>query len=97
VCGSDLDMNADKKLTEYKSVSTKKDKESKKNRFKRMITRPLRRSHSAGCEEDIPVHALFLDSDRHERNDRRRTDNTMAKIKGTTNYLQNIHIQLKIE
>lgn len=66
---SDIDINGDKRLTESKSVSTKKDKESKKKRFKRMITRPLRRSHSAGCEEDIPVHALFLDSDRHDRND----------------------------
>lgn len=66
---SDLDINADKRLTESKSVSTKKDKESKKRRFKRMMTRPLRRSHSAGYEEDVPVHALFLDSDRHERTD----------------------------
>jgi hypothetical protein len=52
-------MNADKKLTEYKSVSTKKDKESKKNRFKRMITRPLRRSHSAGCEEECSSIGMY--------------------------------------
>ena len=30
-----------------------------KGRFKKML-RPLRRSHSAGCSQDVPAHALFL-------------------------------------
>ena len=42
--------------------SEKKDKDSKKRRFRKMIGRPLRRSQSAGCESDlqVPEHALFL-------------------------------------
>ncbi|XP_033729065.1 uncharacterized protein LOC117318148 isoform X2 [Pecten maximus] len=43
-----------------KDKDTQAVKESKRRRFRRMITRPLRRSQSAGCEQDIPVHALFL-------------------------------------
>ncbi|XP_046576232.1 LOW QUALITY PROTEIN: uncharacterized protein LOC124284213 [Haliotis rubra] len=35
-------------------------KDSKRRRFRKMLTRPLRRSHSAGCAKDIPAHALFL-------------------------------------
>lgn len=46
----------------------KKEKDSKRRRFRRMITRPLRRSHSAGCEKDIPAHALFLQYNAKERN-----------------------------
>ncbi|XP_052092517.1 regulator of G-protein signaling 4-like [Mytilus californianus] len=42
--------------------STKKDKESKRQKLKRIITRPLRRSQSACCENEIPSHALFLDT-----------------------------------
>ena len=39
------------------------NRESKsKGRFKRIL-RPLRRSQSAGCSQDVPAHALFL---RHE-------------------------------
>ena len=35
-------------------------RESKgKGRFRRMLN-PLRRSHSAGCSQDVPAHALFL-------------------------------------
>ena len=42
--------------------SDKKDKDSKKRRFRKMMSRPLRRSQSAGCETDlqVPEHALFL-------------------------------------
>ncbi|KAL5012658.1 hypothetical protein ScPMuIL_011209 [Solemya velum] len=47
---------------------TKKEKDSKRRRFRRMITRPLRRSHSAGCEKDIPAHALFLQYNAKDRN-----------------------------
>ncbi|XP_021340940.1 uncharacterized protein LOC110441944 isoform X2 [Mizuhopecten yessoensis] len=43
-----------------KDKDTQATKESKRRRFRRMITRPLRRSQSAGCEQDIPAHALFL-------------------------------------
>lgn len=60
---SDLDLQSEIKSNESKTVYSKKDKESKRRRFKRMITRPLRRSHSAGCEKDIPAHALFLESE----------------------------------
>lgn len=42
---------------------TKKEKDSKKKRFRRMITRPLRRSQSAGCEKDIPTHFLEKSTD----------------------------------
>lgn len=55
-----------KSSTQYGQKLAKKDrdsqavKESKKRRFRRMITRPLRRSQSAGCEQDVPAHALFL-------------------------------------
>ncbi|CAG2257362.1 unnamed protein product [Mytilus edulis] len=49
--------------SEMKAVNmNKKDKESKRQRLKRIITRPLRRSQSACCENEIPSHALFLDS-----------------------------------
>ncbi|CAH1786295.1 unnamed protein product, partial [Owenia fusiformis] len=43
------------------SPKSKKDKnkENKKGRFKRIL-RPVRRSHSAGCAQDVPAHALFL-------------------------------------
>ncbi|KAK6195756.1 hypothetical protein SNE40_001115 [Patella caerulea] len=44
-------------------TKSKKVKESKKGRFRKMIPRPLRRSHSAGCAKDIPSHALFLQYD----------------------------------
>lgn len=55
---SDPEQNSDIKSTNM----TKKDKISKRQRLKRMITRPLRRSQSECCEKDIPSHALFLDS-----------------------------------
>lgn len=35
-------------------------KETKKRRFRKMLPRSLRRSHSAGSAKDIPSHALFL-------------------------------------
>lgn len=54
---SDPEQNSDIKSTNL----TKKDKISKRQRLKRMITRPLRRSQSEYCEKDIPSHALFLD------------------------------------
>lgn len=33
----------------------------KKRRFRKMLSRPLNRSHSAGCAKDVPAHALFLE------------------------------------
>ena len=54
---SDPEQNSDINSTNL----TKKDKISKRQRLKRMITRPLRRSQSEYCEKDIPSHALFLD------------------------------------
>lgn len=75
---SDLDQQQEVKSTNLKKIDdtsdpeqssdikstnmTKKDKISKRQRLKRMITRPLRRSQSECCEKDIPSHALFLDS-----------------------------------
>ena len=41
--------------------STTQKKDSKKRRFCKMLSRPLRRSHSAGCAKDIPAHALFVE------------------------------------
>lgn len=66
---SDLDLTSERTSTDSKSSCTKKDKESKKRRFKRMITRPLRRSKSAGCAHDIPAHALFVGSDNDKKRD----------------------------
>jgi hypothetical protein len=48
---------------------TKKEKESKRSRIKRMITKPLRRSKSDCCEKNIPRHAMFLDSDSSKASD----------------------------
>ena len=39
-----------------------RERERSRARFRRML-RPLRRSHSAGCNQDVPVHALFLKHD----------------------------------
>lgn len=35
-------------------------KDVKKGRFRKMLTRPLNRSQSAGCAKDVPAHARFL-------------------------------------
>ena len=66
---SDFDLHSDTKSVDSKQSYTKKDKESKRRRFKRMITWPLRRSHNAGCTNDIPAHALFVDSDPSQNGD----------------------------
>ena len=66
---SDLDLSSERTSTDSKCMSKKKDKESKKRRFKKMITRPLRRSKSAGCANDIPAHALFVGSDKDKKQD----------------------------
>ncbi|CAL1533601.1 unnamed protein product [Lymnaea stagnalis] len=42
------------------SNGTSKDG-GKKRRFRKMLSRPLNRSHSAGCAKDVPAHALFLE------------------------------------
>ncbi|RUS77441.1 hypothetical protein EGW08_014794, partial [Elysia chlorotica] len=34
---------------------------SKKRRFRKILSRPLNRSQSAGCAKDVPAHALFLE------------------------------------
>ncbi|XP_064616198.1 uncharacterized protein LOC135480314 isoform X2 [Liolophura sinensis] len=56
---SDEDNHAHTHTTENKN-SSRKAKESKKSRFRKMITRPLRRSCSAGNPKDVPAYALFL-------------------------------------
>lgn len=56
---SDEDNHAHTQTTENKN-SSRKAKESKKSRFRKMITRPLRRSCSAGNPKDVPAYALFL-------------------------------------
>ena len=43
------------------------------------------------------VESLQIPQGQSESVYRRRTDNAMAKIKGTKNDLQNIHIKLKTE
>ncbi|XP_041369241.1 uncharacterized protein LOC121383341 isoform X2 [Gigantopelta aegis] len=42
-------------------------KDSKKRRFRKMLSRPLRRSHSAGCAKDIPTHALFVEQQQQHK------------------------------
>lgn len=55
--------------SEKKHKYTKIEKESKRSRIKRMITKPLRRSKSDCCEKSIPRHAMFLDSNNSKEND----------------------------
>lgn len=68
---SDLDLSSERISTDSKCSSKKKDKdkESKRRRFKKMITRPLRRSKSAGCANDVPAHAMFAAADKTEDKD----------------------------
>lgn len=42
------------------SGSSSKERGSISKRFKRMISRSLRRTKSAGCAKDVPAHAMFL-------------------------------------
>ncbi|XP_048779106.1 uncharacterized protein LOC125682519 isoform X3 [Ostrea edulis] len=56
---------------------TKKEKDSKKKRFRRMITRPLRRSQSAGCEKDIPTHFLEKSTDDEDTLESRASELTV--------------------
>ncbi|VDI63387.1 regulator of G-protein signalling 3 [Mytilus galloprovincialis] len=73
---SDIDSSTETRMSSVRKIddasdhdeqsdiffSAKKDKESKRQKLKRIITRPLRRSQSACCENEIPSHALFLDT-----------------------------------
>lgn len=67
-CDSSTEASESESQTSQVSLNkeqkyTKKEKDSKKRRFRRMITRPLRRSQSAGCEKDIPTHFLEKSTD----------------------------------
>ncbi|GFN82810.1 hypothetical protein PoB_000931600 [Plakobranchus ocellatus] len=44
---------------------------SKKRRFRKILSRPLNRSQSAGCAKDVPAHALFLEKQhkKHQEED----------------------------
>ena len=42
---------------------------SKKRRFRKMLSRPLNRSQSAGCAKDVPAHALFLEKQQKKSKD----------------------------
>ncbi|XP_012943716.1 uncharacterized protein LOC101862240, partial [Aplysia californica] len=41
----------------------------KKRRFRKMLSRPLNRSQSAGCAKDVPAHALFMEQQRMKSKD----------------------------
>lgn len=42
--------------------STSKQEGGKKRRFRKMLSRPLKRSQSAGCAKDVPSNSFFLDT-----------------------------------
>ena len=42
---------------------------SKKRRFRKILSRPLNRSQSAGCAKDVPAHALFLEKQQKKSKD----------------------------
>ncbi|GFS14544.1 regulator of G-protein signaling [Elysia marginata] len=42
---------------------------SKKRRFRKMLSRPLHRSQSAGCSKDVAAHALFLEKQQKKSKD----------------------------
>lgn len=60
---SESELHATPASTHSEQKATKKEKDSKKRRFRRMITRPLRRSQSAGWEKDIPTHFMEKSTD----------------------------------
>lgn len=60
---SESELLATPVSTHSEQKATKKEKDSKKRRFRRMITRPLRRSQSAGWEKDIPTHFMEKSTD----------------------------------
>lgn len=61
--GSDGEANGERRLSGQASNGSSKDT-GKKRRFRKMLTRPLNRSQSAGCAKDVPAHALFLEQQR---------------------------------
>ncbi|BFZ20207.1 hypothetical protein BsWGS_23245 [Bradybaena similaris] len=61
--GSDGEANGERRLSEQAANGSSKDT-GKKRRFRKMLTRPLNRSQSAGCAKDVPAHALFLEQQR---------------------------------
>ncbi|CAG5128029.1 unnamed protein product, partial [Candidula unifasciata] len=63
--GSDGEINGERRLSDQASNGTSKDT-GKKRRFRKMLTRPLNRSQSAGCAKDVPAHALFLEQQRQK-------------------------------
>ncbi|XP_025111776.1 uncharacterized protein LOC112574751 isoform X3 [Pomacea canaliculata] len=63
--GSDND--ASEEIAAVKGEGDRREKESRKGRFRKMFSRPLGRSQSAGCAKDVPAHALFL---RHNPGDK---------------------------
>lgn len=63
--GSDND--ASEEIAAVKGEGDRREKESRKGRFRKMFSRPLGRSQSAGCAKDVLAHALFL---RHNPGDK---------------------------
>lgn len=61
--GSDGEVGGDRGLSGHVANGTGKDM-GKKRRFRKILTRPLNRSQSAGCAKDVPAHALFLEQQR---------------------------------
>ncbi|KAH9514597.1 hypothetical protein Btru_025758 [Bulinus truncatus] len=59
--GSDGELAAEARMAEQLSNGGAVKEGGKKRRFRKMLSRPLNRSHSAGCAKDVPAHALFLE------------------------------------
>uniref|UniRef100_A0A0B7AY01 RGS domain-containing protein n=1 Tax=Arion vulgaris TaxID=1028688 RepID=A0A0B7AY01_9EUPU len=66
--GSDIEVTSDMKIVEQASSESSKDV-GKKRRFRKMLSRPLNRSQSAGCAKDVPAHAQFLGQQRKKQKD----------------------------
>ncbi|XP_078326111.1 uncharacterized protein LOC111125375 isoform X2 [Crassostrea virginica] len=80
-CDSSTEASESEALHPTQAVTTnaeqkfaKKEKDSKKRRFRRMITRPLRRSQSAGWEKDIPTHFMEKSTDEEDTLESRASD-----------------------
>ncbi|KAI8750471.1 hypothetical protein BgiMline_019618, partial [Biomphalaria glabrata] len=66
--GSDGELAAEMRTSEQLSNGANKDG-GKKRRFRKMLSRPLNRSQSAGCAKDVPAHALFLENQQKKSKD----------------------------
>lgn len=61
--GSDVEVSVVTRPVEHVANGTTKEG-GKKRRFRKILSRPLNRSQSAGCAKDVPAHALFVEQHR---------------------------------